>query len=112
MQIDYVAVGIISAFVVFSIIMFVVIRSQSKKSEHPEATMSNASDPTPLNHAPDGSQSEYSRSVLSLNSLKKPSSPDPEMDKIKEEGKKFKRRLFFEDTADDGLSPRRGSHFV
>jgi len=112
MQVDWVAIGLISAFTVFGIIMFIVIRSQSKKSEHPEANLSNASDPTPLNHAPDGSQSEYSRSVLSLTSLRKPSSPDPEMDTMKEEGKKFKRRLFFEDTAEEGMSPRRGSHFV
>jgi len=112
MQVDWIAVGIISAFAVFGLIMFIVIRSQSKKSEHPEATMSHASDPTPLNHAPDGSQSDYSRSVLSINTLKKPGSPDPEMDKMREEGQKFKRRLFFEDTAEEGVSPRRGSHFV
>jgi len=112
MQVDWVAIGILSAFTLFGIIMFIVIRSQSKKSEHPEAALSNASDPTPLNHAPDGSQSEYSKSVLSLSSLKKPSSPDPEMDRMIEDGKKFKRRLFFEDTAEEGVSPRRGSQFV
>jgi len=112
MQIDWVAVGVISAFTLFGIIMFIVFRSQSKKSEHPEATLSNASKPTPLNHAPDGSQSEYSRSVLSLNSLKRLSSQDPKMDKIKENGNRFKRRLFFEDTAEEDLSPRRGSQAV
>lgn len=112
MQVDWVAVGLISAFTAFGLIMFIVFRSQSKKSSHPDATISNAGDPTPLNHAPDGSQSEYTRSVLSFNSLKKPSSPDPEMDKMKEEEKKFKRRLFFEDTAEEGLSPRRGSQAV
>ena len=112
MQVDWVAVGILSAFAIFGLIMFIVIRTQSKKSPYPDVTVSNAHDPTPLSHAPDGSQSEYSRSVLSLNSMKKPSSPEPEMDKTKQEVKKFKRRLFFEDTAEECISPRKGSQAV
>ena len=105
-RIDLVAFGVIMGLIVFCVIMFFIFRSQSKKSEHPDAQMSNASDPTPLHHAPTGSQSEYLRSLLSL---KKPSTPELETDKTREEPK-FKRRLFFEDTAD--VLPRRGSQVV
>lgn len=101
MQTDYVALGILLSLAAFGVLIFVIIRKQSRESKHPDAQRSNANDPTPLNHAPDGSQSEYSASVLSLH--KKPGSLDldAEMDKAKEEGGKSKRSLFFDDTAED-----------
>lgn len=116
MQLDYVALAIICSFAVLSIIMFIIFRKQSKKSEHPEATVSNASNPTLLQHAPPDSQSAYSVSMLSLI---KTGSPDPnnhgtaEEEKLAEEERKFKRRLFFEDTADDsGVAGKCGSQAV
>lgn len=101
MQIDYVALGILLSLAAFCVLIFIIIRKQSRKSMHPDAQRSNANDPTPLNHAPDGSQSEYSASVLSLH--KKPGSPDPdvEMNRVKEEGGKSNKRLFFDDTTED-----------
>ena len=93
MRIDYPALGILSGVILFSVILFIIIRSQSKKSEHPEALVSNASNPTLLNHAPPESHSAYSMSMLSL---AKPSTPDlnASTNELQDEGKKFKRRLF------------------
>lgn len=112
-MLDYVAVGVAGFFVLLAVTMFVVIRSQSKKSEHPEGQASNASNPTLLQHAPPDSQSAYSVSMLSL---VKPSTPDPNAaskESLAEEGRKFKRRLFFEDTAEDNaIVERRGSQAV
>lgn len=112
-MLDYVAIGVAGFFIVFAVIMFVVIRSQSKKSDHPEGQLSNASNPTLLQHAPPDSQSAYSVSMLSL---VKPGTPDPNAtskEDLAEESRKFKRRLFFEDTAEDNsMVERRGSQAV
>lgn len=113
MRIDYIALGILLSLVAFSILIFIIIRKQSRKSKHPDAQRSNAGDPTPLHHAPDGSQSEYSASLPSLH--KKPGAPDPhaEMDKVKGESRKSKRKLFFDDTAEDQIPiVQRGSQEV
>lgn len=112
-MLDYLAVGVAAFFILLAVIMFVVIRSQSRKSEHPEGQLSNASNPTLLQHAPPDSQSAYSVSMLSL---VKPGTPDPNAaskENLADEGRKFKRRLFFEDTAeDDAVVERRGSGVV
>ena len=114
MQIGVVAVCVLGGFILFSIITFFIFRRQSRGSEHPDALRENASEPTPLNHAPDGAQSEYSASLLSLGVQKNPgSASNLELDQMKDEGKKFKRRLFFEDTEDDRDNlARRGSQAV
>lgn len=105
MRIDYVAIAILSGLIVFSIIMFIVIRSQSKKSEHPDALISNASNPTLLCHAPPDSQSAYSMSMLSLSKLGTPE-PNASTTDLEEDGKKFKRKLFYEDTRDSAVLKR------
>ena len=114
MHLDWIAAGIIGGVAIFSLIMFVVIRRQSYSSEHPEALQSNSSDPTLLCHAPDGSQSEYSASLSSLNLAKKSSLAELSNKAGQDqEEPHFKRRLFYEDTADDNQStPRRPSQVV
>lgn len=115
MRIDFVALGVLGGLIIFSAILYIVFRAQSKKSEHPLAEESNASNPTLLQHAPADSQRLYSASMLSLgSSLGKPRTPElkGEEASLAEEGKKFKRRLFFEDTAEDELVGRRGSQAV
>lgn len=102
---DYVALGIILGFLTFSIIMFVIIRSQSRKSEHPEAQNTNYNEPTALNHAPIGSHEEFSRSVLSL-ALIKAGSENESTSRLGTPDPSTKggsgRRLFFEDTGKPG----------
>lgn len=109
---DYVALGVLLGFLVFSLVMFAIIRSQSRESEHPEAQKRNYAEPTPLNHAPDGSQAEFSRSMISLALMKSGSgndsssrigTPDPSI-----EGGSGKR-LFFEDTGTVPV-PHSGTH--
>lgn len=98
---DYVALGILLGLLVFSLIMFAIIRSQSRKSEHPEAQKPNYAEPTPLYHAPDGSQADFSRSMISLALMKSGSDNDSSSrvgtpDPSTKDGSS--RRLFFEDT--------------
>lgn len=105
---DYVALGIILGLVVFSLVMFVIIRSQSRKSEHPEAQITNHTDPTPLYHAPVGSQADFSRSMLSLATMKGGNGSTsrlgtPDLSKINGGSGK----LFFEDTGMATHSGRR-----
>lgn len=115
MRIDYISLGLLASILIFAGIMFIVIRKQSKKSEHPDARLSNASNPTMLQHAPPESQSAYSASMLSL-SLEKSGSLEKKEDheKLEEPGKRFERRLFYEDTGQDrgSLLGRRASQAV
>lgn len=98
---DYVALGIILGLIVFSLVMFIIIRNQSRKSEHPEAQITNHADPTPLYHAPVGSQADFSRSMVSLALMKGGSESGSTSrlgtpDLSKNDGSSGK--LFFEDT--------------
>lgn len=111
---DYVALGILLGLLVFSLVMFAVIRSQSRKSEHPEAQKRNYTEPTPLYHAPVGSQADFSRSMISLALLKGGNENDsssrvgiPDPSTTGGSG----RRLFFEDTGTGaGLATHGGRH--
>lgn len=98
---DYVALGILLGLLIFSLVMFVIIRSQSKKSEHPDAQNPNYAEPTPLNHAPDGSQAEFSKSMLSL-ALTKNGSENESISRVVTPEPSTKDgsggKLFFEDT--------------
>lgn len=98
---DYIALGILLGLLVFSLVMFAIIRCQSRKSENPEARKPNYTEPTPLYHAPDGSQAEFSKSMISL-ALMKGSSENGSNSRVGTPDPSTKsgssRRLFFEDT--------------
>lgn len=102
MHVDYISLALVASVIVFASIMFIVIWKRSRKSKHPDAQLSNASNPTLLQHAPPESQSAYSASMLSL-SLEKTGSPEDleEKERLEEEGKRFNKRLFYEDTGED-----------
>lgn len=112
---DYIALGILLGLLVFSLVMFAVIRSQSRKSEHPEAQKRNYTEPTPLYHAPDGSQADFSRSMISL-ALLKGSNENDSSSRVETPDPSTRgssgRRLFFEDTGTGAGSATHGGRHI